>query len=262
MDDAASWGDEAAYFEDMVKTIGSSFEELDGKIKDISIGWKIDRISRVARTILYIAVYEIDRCEDIPVKVSINEAVELAKKYDTQEAAFFYQRHFGHLCTEGSKRVMPVFLGIDTSNYMTSAALYDSDTGQAVNRRRLLPVTPGEKGIRQNEAVFLHTMQLPSLLEELTKGRKILLEAIGVSDAPRRTKGSYMPCFMVGVGVASALSSVSGVPLYRFSHQEGHIMAALYSAKRMDLLASVLLFFKYRGNDPICNMVNPDGLTG
>ena len=89
MEDAESWRDEAQYFEKMVKTINASYEELDAKIKELSIGWKVDRISRVARTLLYIALYEIDHCDDIPVKVSINEAVQLAKKYDTQEVAAF-----------------------------------------------------------------------------------------------------------------------------------------------------------------------------
>jgi N utilization substance protein B len=88
-EDASSWADEALYFEDMVKTVAASVTELDAKIKELAIGWKVERISRVARTVLYIALYEIDRCKDIPVKVSINEGVELAKKYDTQEAAAF-----------------------------------------------------------------------------------------------------------------------------------------------------------------------------
>lgn len=89
MDDASTWGDETQYFEDMVRKVSSAYDELDEKIKNLSIGWKIDRISRVARVILYIALYEIDQCEDIPMRVSINEAVELAKKYDTQDVASF-----------------------------------------------------------------------------------------------------------------------------------------------------------------------------
>jgi N6-L-threonylcarbamoyladenine synthase len=142
---------------------------------------------------------------------------------------------------------MPLYLGIDTSNYTTSVALFDSVGGQFIHRRLLLPVPKGERGIRQANAVFLHTMQLPQLIAELADGRGMTLSAIGVSDAPSRIEGSYMPCFMVGVGLASSLSYVNRIPLYRFSHQEGHIMAALISAKRMDVLQRPFYAFHASG---------------
>ena len=64
---------------------------------------------------------------------------------------------------------MPLFLGIDTSNYTTSVALYDSDNHKDYSARKLLPVKAGEKGIRQSDAVFHHTQQLPDLVEEIKK---------------------------------------------------------------------------------------------
>ena len=65
---------------------------------------------------------------------------------------------------------MPYYLGIDTSNYTTSCALYNSDTDTVVHRKKLLPVKKGELGLRQSDAVFHHTVQLPELMRELFDG--------------------------------------------------------------------------------------------
>ena len=129
-----------------------------------------------------------------------------------------------------------LYLGIDTSNYTTSAALVDGDGVAVANCKRPLPVAEGHCGLRQSDAVFAHIKNLPSLMEEI---RDILggrsLTAIGVSEAPRRAEGSYMPCFLSGVAAAEAASAVAGVPLYRFSHQCGHLAAAILSSGRTDL---------------------------
>ena len=131
---------------------------------------------------------------------------------------------------------MSMYLGIDTSNYTTSVCLYDSDSGEVISKRKLLPVKDGELGLRQSDAVFHHVQQLPALFEEAFGDFSDQIKAIGVSYAPRTEKGSYMPCFTVGTTAASILSSVLKVPVYRFSHQQGHIAAALYSVDRLDLL--------------------------
>ena len=88
-EDAKELGDETQYFEDLVQRVTEAKDELDEKIKTFSIGWSVGRISRVARAILAIAIIEIDEYPDIPVSVSVNEAVNLAKAYDSQEAAAF-----------------------------------------------------------------------------------------------------------------------------------------------------------------------------
>lgn len=142
---------------------------------------------------------------------------------------------------------MPYYLGIDTSNYTTSCAIYDSDTNTVIHRKKLLPVKSGELGLRQSDAVFHHTVQLPELMKELFDGFDGKISAIGVSDTPVRAEGSYMPCFLAGVSVAQSLSSAMNVPLYRFSHQQGHIMAALYSSDRMDLYEKDFLAFHVSG---------------
>ena len=127
---------------------------------------------------------------------------------------------------------MSIFLGIDTSNYTTSTAIFDSNTGKFFQQKKLLPVKPGELGLRQSDAVFHHTAQLHLLFSELVKDIDSKdIAAIGASSRPRPVDGSYMPCFTVGENTAKILSSALKVPLYTFSHQEGHIAAALYDSK-------------------------------
>ena len=90
-------------------------------------------------------------------------------------------------------------LGLDTSNYTTSAAFFGD--GEMDSRGMILPVKEGEIGLRQSDAVFHHTRQLPEVLSML--GDKIGgAKVIGVSERPRDAKDSYMPCFLVGIGAA------------------------------------------------------------
>lgn len=129
------------------------------------------------------------------------------------------------------------FLGIDTSNYTTSVALCSRDGEVLANLKRLLPVKEGECGLRQSDAVFAHVKNLPELMQELRPhlvGRKIL--AVGYSARPRQAEGSYMPCFLAGRAAAESFAAAEGLPLYSFSHQDGHVMAALYSAGQSELL--------------------------
>ena len=150
-------------------------------------------------------------------------------------------------------------LGFDTSNYTTSAAaLVD---GEMYSFGKLLPVKAGEIGLRQSDAVFHHTKQLPEVVSML--GDKIKsVKAIGVSTRPRDAEDSYMPCFLVGIGMAEVLSQTLDVPLYRFSHQQGHIAAALYSAGRLDLINERFIAFHLSGGTTEAVLVEPkeDGL--
>lgn len=142
---------------------------------------------------------------------------------------------------------MSYFLGIDTSNYTTSCALYDSVTDTVVQQKKLLPVKSGELGLRQSDAVFHHTVQLPELISKLFDGFNYDISAVGVSDAPTSDEGSYMPCFLAGVSAATSAAVSNRVPLYKYSHQQGHIMAALYSAGKRDLVGSNFLAFHISG---------------
>ena len=85
------------------------------------------------------------------------------------------------------------FLGIDTSNYRTSAAVYNAETGEWVNRGGLLTVPEGAIGLRQSDALFQHTVRLHEKIEALPQ---VEVRAIGVSTRPRAVEGSYMPCFL------------------------------------------------------------------
>ena len=150
-------------------------------------------------------------------------------------------------------------LGIDTSNYTTSVALF-GDRGEVVQRKKLLPVKSGEVGLRQSDAVFHHTQQLYELYGELIKEIDPRgISAVGVSSRPRPVEGSYMPCFTVGLGAASMIADTLKVPLYRFSHQEGHIAAALYGSGATQLFEDRFLAFHVSGGTTESVLAAPDG---
>ena len=147
-------------------------------------------------------------------------------------------------------------LGFDTSNYTTSVAFYDG-VG-FVQSKRLLPVKAGERGIRQSDAVFHHTKAYPELLSELLEKAGNDIHSVGVSVTPTTQVGSYMPCFLVGEGAARSVSSALGVPLHRFSHQQGHIAAALFSAGKTELLQNKFLAFHASGGTTDLVLCEPD----
>ncbi len=154
---------------------------------------------------------------------------------------------------------MPEFLGIDTSNYTTSAAVYNSDENRIFQAKRLLPVKQGELGLRQSDAVFHHTKQLPEMVEQLFSGNNISIpEAVTASVRPRDAEGSYMPCFLCGEGFARSLSAVDRIPVYSTSHQVGHILAALYSADRLSLVNERFIAFHVSGGTTDCLLCEPD----
>ena len=145
---------------------------------------------------------------------------------------------------------MAVYLGIDTSNYTTSTALFDSERwaeGRPSVRmeKKLLPTAPGALGLRQSDAVFAHVQQLGGLAAQLFGKEPPALAGVGVSIFPRRAEGSYMPCFLVGQ--RAELGFGAGGAVYTFSHQEGHIAAALYSAGRLDLMKERFIAFHLSG---------------
>ncbi len=149
------------------------------------------------------------------------------------------------------------YLAIDTSNYTTSTAVYQN--GKITQAKKLLPVKEGELGLRQSDAVFHHTIQLPQMIEQLAEIAPInSLSAIGASFTPRNAEGSYMPCFTVGSGFARSLSAVTNTPLHRFSHQQGHIAAAIYSSNQLNLFNKKHLAFHISGGTTEALIVTPD----
>lgn len=150
------------------------------------------------------------------------------------------------------------FLGIDTSNYTTSATLYDTESGRITTAGKLLPVKKGELGLRQSDAVFHHTKQLPQVIEQLFSQTSAKPDAVGVSVRPRNAEGSYMPCFLCGEGLADSLSKIMSIPVYKTSHQVGHILAALFSAKRLDMTEKRFLAFHVSGGTTDLLLCEPD----
>ena len=146
-----------------------------------------------------------------------------------------------------------MYIGFDTSNYTTSIATYD---GKIVRQaKQVLTVKQGERGLRQSDAVFQHTVNMPGLCKELEFD---VPKAVGVSTRPRNVDGSYMPCFLVGENVATVLSSVNNVPMYKTSHQVGHILAALYSADMLELINQRFIAFHLSGGTTEALIVEPD----
>jgi len=141
----------------------------------------------------------------------------------------------------GKMSEIDLFLGIDTSNYTTSASVSDGDGNVILNLKRLLPVKEGERGLRQSDALFAHTKNIPTIMQalgeflnnEIPNGK---IRAVGYSATPRSVEGSYMPCFLAGASVAETASALLGCDKYAFSHQDGHVMAALYSSGKTELI--------------------------
>ncbi len=138
-----------------------------------------------------------------------------------------------------------VIVGIDTSNYTTSAAVVTEDGEILLNHKLPLKVREGERGLRQSDAVFAHVKNLPHTAQALNgfiRENNLTVKAVGYSSRPRNTEGSYMPCFLAGESAAAFVSQSLGVPLYKTSHQTGHVMAAAYSAyeNRIDRLEELI----------------------
>lgn len=77
------------YIDSVVAGVANREEELNAHIRKFSIGWDISRISKLARCILQLAIYEILFVEDIPTGVAVSEAVRIAKKYDGDDTGAF-----------------------------------------------------------------------------------------------------------------------------------------------------------------------------
>ncbi len=130
-------------------------------------------------------------------------------------------------------------LAFDTSNYRTSVCLINTKGELIGERRDLLDVEQGERGLQQSAALFQHVKQLAPQMESIfstafsraphaSPSSKIV--AVAASTAPRPVEGSYMPVFLAGEMLARSIAAVLQVPFYRTTHQEGHIAAGEHTA--------------------------------
>lgn len=167
---------------------------------------------------------------------------------------------------------MSYFLGIDTSNYTTSVAVFCEETKTVIQNRKLLPVKEGELGIRQSDAVFHHTAAISGIFDGLFSKNEVKdfssenLSAVSASVFPRRAEGSYMPCFLVGKNSCDIISTVNKKPKNYFSHQEGHVAACFFekvlskngtenfvlSEERLKLLNGNIIAFHFSGGTSDC----------
>lgn len=150
-----------------------------------------------------------------------------------------------------------LYLGLDTSNYKTSAGLYCPEDGSFRACGKLLEVPRGTLGLRQSDALFQHVKQLPEQVKAACDEMDGQIRAIGFSARPRDLEDSYMPCFLAGQCVAQCLGAAMGVPVYDFSHQQGHLAAAAFSVGRPELMRAPFLAWHLSGGTTELLLVEP-----
>lgn len=157
-----------------------------------------------------------------------------------------------------TRKMHKMYLGLDTSNYTSSCAVYNETENIFYSEKQLLPVAQGQLGLRQSDAVFHHVKNLPPLLSSLCENYGQNISAVGFSASPRDAVDSYMPCFSVGASFADVLSASFKVKKYSFSHQAGHIAAALWSSGMTSLIGNEFVAFHVSGGTTDVLHVRPD----
>lgn len=161
-------------------------------------------------------------------------------------------------CNQGLMVKRKSYLGIDTSNYMTSICFINEDREIIYEGKKLLEVKLGEKGLQQSQAMFQHIKNLPELFKQATNIEQYQLEAIAVSKGPRPEEGSYMPVFLAGVAVAESMASVLNIPIIYTTHQEGHIAAGIHSADKKIAAEKFLAVHLSGGTSEVLEVRNID----
>jgi transcription antitermination protein NusB len=100
---AAEDAGDVAFANDLVRGCGSERDAIDAKIREVSHHWRLERMSRVDRNILRLGAYELLRVSDIPRRVTLNEAVELAKRYGSEGSAGFVNGVLDRIASEVDK---------------------------------------------------------------------------------------------------------------------------------------------------------------
>ena len=95
-------GKQVEYIQSTVCGIREKQDELDGYISKSAIGWNLGRISKTARAIMQLAMYECLYVHDVPVSAAINEAVELTRKYEDEDVVAFVNGILGAFAREVS----------------------------------------------------------------------------------------------------------------------------------------------------------------
>ena len=158
--------------------------------------------------------------------------------------------------------MMGQLIGVDTSNYTTSVSCVSTE-GIVFERRTMLSVPLGERGLRQSDAVFQHVRNLPPLISALMAqiDRNAVL-AVAVSAKPTDAEESYMPVFLAGKLAATAIASSFGVPLYETTHQAGHIRAAMLGQEEKIAESPFLAMHLSGGTTDLLSVERDGGLLG
>ena len=96
---------QVAYIDQVVSGVANRAEELNALISKYAIGWDISRISRLARTVMQLAMFEAMYIEDVPVGVAISEAVRIVKLYESVEVSSFVNGILGAFAREMNTEV-------------------------------------------------------------------------------------------------------------------------------------------------------------
>jgi len=154
-----------------------------------------------------------------------------------------------------------LYLGVDTSNYTTSVACV-SDEGIVFERRTMLSVALGERGLRQSDALFQHVKNLPPLIDAMLTqiDRKNVL-AVAVSVKPTGAEQSYMPVFLAGMLAAKTVAASLNVPLFETTHQAGHVRAAMLGQEAEFNENSFLAMHLSGGTTDILNVSQKGGVA-
>ncbi len=153
-----------------------------------------------------------------------------------------------------------VVLGIDTSCYTTSVAVRCNE--KMIHVKKMLEVKEGECGLRQSDALFQHIKNLPVLFDDV-KAQINLKDyddiTVAVSAKPRSVEGSYMPVFLAGQSFARTVADVLNARYVEASHQDGHIMAAIYSCKNYSICDETFLTYHLSGGTTELLLVKKNG---
>ncbi len=121
-----------------------------------------------------------------------------------------------------------LFIGVDTSCYTTSVSCVNASGSVIADNRCVLSVKKGMNGLRQNDAVFQHVRNLSEISDKTLRDIDTSkIKAVGVSECPGGRVDSYMPVFLAGKTVANSIAASLHVPVFYFTHQQGHMRAAL-----------------------------------
>ncbi len=138
-------------------------------------------------------------------------------------------------------------IGVDTSAYTTSIAIVDQQINEIIyDERKVLIVPQGQKGLRQQEAVFQHLQNFNELYNNINIDFNEV-KTVSVSSRPRNVEGSYMPVFTVGQNYGKIIAKTLNSEYVEYSHQENHIAASLIENENYKYLNENILAIHISG---------------